>query len=243
MSNKPSSRVMVALDNMPKDKVFDFLEGMPRELEYVKIGLELFLSHGHSLVTEIHQKYEKKIFLDLKLHDIPNTVSKALNGISHLPVDFVTVHLSGGRQMLEACQEVRNTKMSHTNILGVSYLTSLGDMNFKETFDLAPPAIPDAFERLFSLAAQTNTQGVVCSPKELSLVAKTKKAYGKDLMSVCPGIRFQDEIDSGNTGDQKRVLSPKKAFSLGANYLVMGRSLTQAGNLAKRVDELNLAEI
>jgi orotidine-5'-phosphate decarboxylase len=234
---------MIALDNMPKKQVFDFLEQTPNELELVKIGLELFLSEGRSLVKEIHQRFEKRIFLDLKLHDIPNTVSKALNGISDLPVEFITVHLSGGRQMLEACQTIRNTKMSHVNILGVSYLTSLDEENFNETFNYPTQEIPSAFDRLFNLAIESGTQGVVCSPKELNLVAKAKSKYGKQLLSVCPGIRFQDEIDSGNIGDQKRVLSPKKAFSLGADYLVMGRSLTQATNISERISELNLAEI
>lgn len=238
MNNSNAAKVMVALDNMKKQQVYEFLDQMPSDLEMVKIGLELFLAEGQHLVKEIHEKYNKRIFLDLKLHDIPNTVSKALSSLSQLPVEFITVHLSGGREMLKACQEIRNAKMSHVNILGVSYLTSLSPENFSENFDYQSSDITGAFERLFRLAIDTSTQGVVCSPQELSLLAKIKKEKNGNIMSVCPGIRFQDEIDAGQLGDQKRVLSPKKAFSLGADYLVMGRSLTQANDLMARVEQL-----
>lgn len=236
----PSQRTMVALDNMTKEQAFSFLEGMPNNLEMVKIGLELYCSLGQDFVKEVHERFEKRIFLDLKLHDIPNTVAKTLGSLSNLPVEFITVHLGGGRQMLEACQKIRNEKMPQVNILGVSYLTSLDHINFKETWNVDQEEIPNAFKRLFTLAIETNTQGIVCSPQELPLLSEVTESTGHSIKSVCPGIRFQDEISQGAIGDQKRVLTPKQAFENGADYIVMGRSLTQTKDLTKRVAELNL---
>ena len=229
-----SKHVMVALDNMDKEKCFSFLKRLPEELPLVKIGLEMFNRYGASFVREVATTFQKRIFLDLKLHDIPNTVEKAILSLEGLPIDFLTVHLSGGRAMLEACQRARNKAHPNLNILGVSFLTSLGNQDFKELFDLEPSQQKEAFRRLFALAQETHTQGIVCSPLELEIL----ESYPQ-LMSVCPGIRFQDEIDQGNIGDQQRVLSPKSAFEAGANYLVMGRSLTQANDLQQRTRELN----
>ncbi len=236
----PSSRTMVALDNMTREQALVFLTEMPSELDLVKIGLELYCSYGAAFVREVHEKFNKRIFLDLKLHDIPNTVAKTLASLSNLPIEFITVHLSGGRQMLEACQSIRNEKMTHTNILGVSYLTSLDHTNFRETWGIEETTIPAAFMRLFSLASETKTQGIVCSAQELKLLSKQQESANNKLMSVCPGIRFQDEIDNGSIGDQRRVLTPSQAFDRGADYIVMGRSLTQAEDLKSRVAQLNL---
>ena len=235
----PSQRTMVALDNMTKEQTLEFLEQMPSELEMLKIGLELFTAFGPEFVTEIHERFNKRIFLDLKLHDIPNTVAKTLGSLSKLPIEFITVHLSGGTQMLEACQSIRNEKMSHVNILGVSYLTSLDQLNFQETWGFKEADIPLAFDRLFGLAFKTKTQGIVCSAQELPLLEELKTKFSREIQSVCPGIRFSDEIASGSIGDQKRVLTPAQAFEQGASYIVMGRSLTQASDLSSRVNQLN----
>lgn len=230
-----SHRVMVALDNMNKEQCFTFLQQLPAELPIVKIGLELFNRYGVDFVREVHEKYQKDIFLDLKLHDIPNTVAKAMRSLEGLPIKFLTVHLTGGRAMLEACQQVRQEVMPQVNILGVSYLTSLGANDFHEIYGLNEQDIQQRFQALFHLAQDTGTQGVVCSASELELFASDSH-----LIKVCPGIRFEDEIQSGATDDQKRVLSPQKAFTAGASYLVMGRSLTQAKDLSARIGELNL---
>lgn len=235
---KNSARTMVALDNMDKKAVSDFLEGLPQDFPWVKIGLEQYLAHGKELIKIVHEKYDKRIFLDLKLHDIPNTVAKALSSLSDLPVEFITVHLGGGRQMLEAVQKVRNERMKHVNILGVSYLTSLDAKNFKELYGIEEGEISKAFDRLFTLALQTGTQGIVCSPHEVSKLHSLEEKLGP-LTKVCPGIRFEDEISGGNLGDQKRVMTPHQAFAEGADFLVMGRSLTQASDINKRLEELN----
>lgn len=229
---------MVALDNMGLNDVYSFLEALPSDFPWVKLGLEQYLAHGKELIKTVHEKFEKRIFLDLKLHDIPNTVAKALGSLSDLPVEFVTVHLSGGRAMLEAVQKVRNEKMSHVNILGVSYLTSLDSNDMKEMFSYSEEQIKPAFERLFTLALETQTQGIVCSPHELGTI-KSLEEKSHSLTKLCPGIRFEDEISSGNLGDQKRVMSPKEAFSAGADFLVMGRSLTQAKDIHQRLADIN----
>ena len=234
-----SARTMVALDNMDQKTLFNFLEGLPADCPIVKIGLEQYLAHGKELIKTVHDRFQKRIFLDLKLHDIPNTVAKALGSLSDLPVDFITVHLSGGKDMLEAVQKVRNEKMSHVNILGVSFLTSLDKADLNQLFEIKEKETDAAFSRLFKLALETNTQGIVCSPFELPLVKEAEASAGKKLIKVTPGIRFKDEISDSKLGDQKRVLNPHEAFDKGADFLVMGRSLTQASNINERLKELN----
>lgn len=232
-----SARTMVALDNMDEATLFNFLEELPREFPLVKIGLEQYLAHGKELIVTVHERYQKRIFLDLKLHDIPNTVAKALTSLSDLPVDFVTVHLGGGRAMLEAVQKVREEKMKHVNILGVSFLTSLDQKDLQEVYGVSDS--DEAFKRLFNLALETDTQGIVCSPFEVPLVQAVEEHHTRALIKVTPGVRFQDEISQGALGDQKRVLNPHEAFQKGSDYLVMGRSLTQAKDLKARLQELN----
>jgi len=237
MSEKnAATHTMIALDHMNKTQIYEFLESLPPELPWIKIGLEQYLAHGKDLIRDIYDKYNKRIFLDLKLHDIPNTVAKALGCLSNLPIEFITVHLSGGEQMLKAAQAVRNEKMDHVNILGVSFLTSLDEHDLSSMWGITDP--PKAFANLFNLALKTNTQGIVCSAHELDIVKKCEWEAGKSLVKVCPGIRFPDEIQSNTISDQKRVLDPASAFKKGANYLVMGRSLTQAKNLNQRIEEL-----
>ncbi len=230
-----SHNTMVALDNFTtKEDCLTFLKNLPEGLPIVKIGLEMFYRFGRDFVIEVNQDFGKKIFLDLKLHDIPNTAAKSMKALSDLPIDFLTVHLSGGEEMLKACQQVRSDYMDSVSVLGVSYLTSLDHNDFKSLYGITSEHIPSYFTNLFQLALKTKTQGVVCSAAELNLL----KDY-KQLIKVCPGIRFQDEIDSGKVGDQKRVLTPKQAFNNGANYLVMGRSLTTSQSLQSRIRELN----
>lgn len=239
MKVQNSEKVMVALDNMDRATMESFLSSLPSECPWVKVGLEQYLAHGKELVHAISETYQKKIFLDLKLHDIPNTVAKALKGLKDLPISFVTVHLSGGKAMLEAVQDVRNEFLPNVNILGVSFLTSLDQGDLNQLYGIKEDAIDDSFKRLFNLALETNTQGIVCSPFEIPTVKECEKKAEKELIKVTPGIRFQDEIKGGNVGDQKRVLHPKEALEKGSDFLVMGRSLTQARDLNARVQELN----
>jgi len=227
-----TKRVFVALDNMTKEEIFSFLKLCNQDLTHIKIGLELFNKFGPSIVEEIHKLYQVDIFLDLKLHDIPNTVSKAISSLSGLPIKFLTVHLSGGRQMLKQAMVSKQKYLPDCKILGVSILTSLDKEDLAEIWSVTD--MNESFLNLFKLAKDCNIDGVVCSAKELSIIS----SFENDLITVCPGIRFKDEIDSGNTGDQKRVLSPSEAFNSGASYLVIGRSLTQSDQLSNRIEYL-----
>lgn len=231
-------KIYVALDNMTKEEVFAFLEKPENNLPNVKIGLELFTKYGPELIKEIKHKFDKDIFLDLKLHDIPNTVSKSIKSLEGLPIKLLTIHLSGGRGMLLAAKEAQEKYLPDTSLLGVSYLTSLGGEDFKEMWGFEENKIQDAFNNLFKLAIDCKIGGVVCSAHEASQISSLEDNEQK-LIKLCPGIRFNDEISSGQQSDQKRVLGPLEAFKQGADLLVIGRSLTQAKSLKDRIQTLN----
>lgn len=225
-------RIIVALDQMSLDDIDTFLKREDNPFTFVKVGLELFVKYGPDLIHKIHNDYKKKIFLDLKLHDIPVTVSRAVHSLKNLPIDMLTVHLGGGEKMLEeTLREARNS-IPRCKILGVSFLTSLEASDLYHIYGITDPEI--AFKRLFKLAETSGIDGVICSPLE----AKMVKEQFKNLLAVTPGIRFADEISGVNVQDQKRVATPQEAFALGADYLVMGRSLTKAFDLQKRIVDL-----
>ena len=232
MKNK-IDRIIVALDQMSLEEIDTFLSQKNNSISIVKIGLELFLKHGRELVIKINSQYNKRIFLDLKLHDIPVTVEKAIASLAGLPIDFLTVHLSGGSSMLEAAIKSRDTHIPNCKILGVSFLTSLESQDLKQLFGIDDTDA--AFTRLFKIADKCAIDGVVCSPHEVGLL----KSKHCKLLAVTPGIRFQDEIENSIVQDQKRVMDPLRAMALGADYLVMGRSLTKASNLSERLSYLS----
>jgi len=232
-------RIIVALDNLTENEIFSFLNSWPKDLRpTVKIGLEMFCLKGPDFVKKIYEETGADIFLDLKLHDIPQTVKKAVKSLEGLPIKFLTVHLSGGKKMLELAQEQAEISLPGTTILGVSYLTSLDENDFSQIWGVNEADILKAFERLFNLAFISGIGGVVSSPLELEFLKGLEKKHGKKLIKVTPGIRFIDEISGGNTQDQKRVETPQSALSKGADFLVIGRSLTKASNLQDRIDTL-----
>jgi orotidine-5'-phosphate decarboxylase len=226
-------KVIVALDQMGLDEIDVFLKNKDNTLPFVKIGLELFVKYGPDLIHKIHFEYHKKIFLDLKLHDIPVTVTKAVASLKNLPIDFLTLHLSGGEEMLHCALNEARISIPYCKILGVSFLTSLEKKDLSEIFGIENT--DEAFLRLFKIASNSGIDGVVSSPHEVSLL---KKHYPK-LLAVTPGIRFADEISSNTLQDQKRVTTPKEAFELGSDYLVMGRSLTKSPALKERLKSLD----
>lgn len=232
--------VIVALDNMNREEIENFLTQTKGQLPFIKIGLETFCRYGRSFIKEIAERFETRIFLDLKLHDIPNTVAKSIHALKGLPIEFLTIHLSGGQEMIKQALKAQRESLPNAKLLGVSYLTSLDGDDFLQIWGVDNQNISQQFKRLFELAHQTQIQGLVCSAQEADLLRSYELEKGlSPLLLVCPGIRFQDEIDQRqNLGDQKRVLSPQKAFEKKIDYLVMGRSLTQAKNLAQRLDEL-----
>ncbi len=227
------AKTIVALDFESPDKARDFLQradetGYP--VTWVKVGLQLFCAGGKEFVGELSEKYQKRIFLDLKFHDIPNTVSRAILALDGLPVEFLTVHLSGGRKMLEGAAAAAQSALPQCRLLGVSYLTSLDGQDLQEIYAVHPgkEQAQAAFQRLFHLG-QSFVSGVVCSGWELPWV------QNDSLTKICPGIRFKGDL----LGDQKRIFTPEAAFAAGANYIVMGRSLTHAMDLPERLRRLS----
>ncbi len=226
-------RIIVALDQMTLDEIDVFLSRPENTLSRVKIGLELFVKYGPDLVHKIHREYKKNIFLDLKLHDIPVTVERAIHSLKNLPIDFLTIHISGGEAMLKAAVIEARKSIPGCKILGVSFLTSLEASDLTTLYGISN--MNEAFLRLFKTASESGIDGVICSPHEIGLV---KKHY-PHLLAVTPGIRFASEIEGQKTQDQKRVATPKEAFDSGADFIVMGRSLTKSTQLAQRIAELS----
>lgn len=233
-------QVIVALDSMTDTEALAFATGAGREFKFFKVGLELYLAYGPQLLKELAQKSGARLFLDLKLHDIPNTVSGAIASLKGLPVEFLTIHISGGAGMIEAALKAQQEYLPQTTLLGVSVLTSLEAQDIESLWGVHEEA-RFTFKRLFSLARDHGLKGLVCSAHEVPIA---REVYGHDpVCLVTPGIRFQDEIDAAQLGDQKRVLAPEQALKLGSNYLVMGRSLTKTKNIESRILELQKLKI
>jgi orotidine-5'-phosphate decarboxylase len=229
------SRTIVALDNMSEQDVQKSLKLLQGQLPWFKIGLEQYCRSGRQWLQQLMKEYPFELFLDLKLHDIPNTVARAIEALEGLPVKMLTVHLSGGKNMLEAALEAQSKHLPDCLLLGVSYLTSLDDRDFYALQGLSPEQVPKAFDRLFEVGTSAGMKGFVCSAFEASRL----KNLNPEATSVCPGIRFADEITGANLlHDQKRVATPEWALQNGADYLVMGRSLTQTDRLNERIEYL-----
>lgn len=219
------NKVIVALDNIGQDDAMNFIKSNP-QLTFYKIGLEFFLSHGKDFVKKLRNDFGKDIFLDLKLHDIPNTVEKAIKSLKDLDIQMLTLHASGGKEMLYAAANAKNEYLPDCKLLGVTILTSLDQKNLNEMFGINEMPIPN----LVRVCEESKVDGIVCSAIDL-------RTINTSLIKVCPGIRFKDEIGKAQQ-DQKRVMDPETAFLNGANYLVMGRSLTQNKNLANSINFL-----
>ena len=214
-------RVIVALDNMDQAQVNNFLPLIRGKIGTVKVGLELYYRTGPHFVRDLHQQ-GFAIFLDLKLHDIPHTVAQAIDALAGLPLKFLTIHLSGGPAMVAAAAAKAREVLPQTTLLGVSFLTSLDHHDLNHMFGLAPNQIAPAFKRFFTIAAENNL-GLILSPHELPLAVEVENAT-HPLLKVCPGIRFADD----QKNDQKRISTPQDAFAHHADYVVIGRALTQA---------------
>ncbi len=210
--------VIIACDFKNKIDLYDFLDKLPGEKPYLKIGMELFYAEGPNLIKDLKSK-EYKIFLDLKLHDIPNTVYKAMRNIALLDVDITNVHAAGGIKMMQYAKKAINELNAKTKLIAVTVLTSLDNETLKNEL-LINRATNETVEHYAKNARIAGLDGVVCSPLEARII----KDMG--LISVTPGIRFK----SNNTDDQKRVTTPALAKELGSTYIVVGRSITQADN-------------
>ncbi len=214
--------IIVAIDNTNFSKASNIIDKLDSKKCMVKIGSVVFNSSGPDLIYYAAEK-GFNIFLDLKLHDIPNTVKKSIEGLASLPISMLTIHTSGGKDMILAAMEaVSNTKIK---VFGVTALTSLSNQDTKNIYNRTTPEQVNA---MLDLAVSAKISGVVCSPHELELVKRRQ-----NLLSITPGIRLKSSND-----DQKRVMSPKEAIDLGADYLVIGRPITSALNISKALDEI-----
>ena len=216
-----SREVIIACDFKDKETLFNFLDNFKDEKPYLKIGMEIFYKEGLELVKEIKNRGHK-IFLDLKLCDIPNTVYKAMLNLADAGVDMVNVHAFGGIEMMKAAKKALIEKNADTKLLAVTILTSLNDEVLKNEL-LISEKLGDTVIHYAKNAKEAGCDGVVCSPLESTIV---KQNCGEDFLTVTPGVRFADD----DKGDQKRVTTPSRARELGSSYIVVGRSITGAND-------------
>lgn len=213
--------VIIACDFSSQKETLDFLDLFTEEKPFVKIGMELLYAAGPQIVSEI-KKRGHKIFLDLKLHDIPNTVHKAMLNLADLDVDMINVHAAGTIEMMKAAKDALVKKNSHAILLAVTQLTSTSEEMMHEELWIDHP-MNETVQHYAYNAKLAGCDGVVCSPLEVRDVASK---CGADFVTVTPGIRFSSDAK----GDQKRVTTPAKAHDLGSHYIVVGRSITASAD-------------
>ena len=218
-----SKIIIVAVDETQLGNFQIVVDSLDSDLCMIKIGSVSFNALGHQAISYASNK-GFKIFLDLKLHDIPNTVKKSIKGLVSLPIDMMTIHTSGGLEMMKAAKKAIDG--TDIKIFGVTALTSLSD---EDTSLIFKRTAAEQVNTMLDLAEQAGIDGVVCSPHELSLVTKRES-----LLSITPGIRLKDSND-----DQNRVMTPKDALKQGANFLVIGRPITEAKNIKEALLEIH----
>ena len=212
--------VIIACDFDSAAKTFEFLDKFTGVKPFVKIGMELYYAEGPSIVKEIKNRGHK-IFLDLKLHDIPNTVKKAMAVLSRLDVDMTNLHAAGTKRMMEAAIEgLTRPDGTRPMLIAVTQLTSTDQESMENDLLIKEP-IDKVVMHYAKNAADSGLDGVVCSPLEAGKVHDT---CGNGFVTVTPGVRFAD----GDVGDQKRVMTPAQAKEIGSDYIVVGRPITAA---------------
>lgn len=217
--------VIIALDFSSEKTTMDFLDLFKETKPFVKIGMELFYSTGPQMIRKIKERGHK-IFLDLKLHDIPNTVNKAMKALSALDVDMCNLHASGGKAMMEAAiTGLMRADGTRPLLIAVTQLTSTNQQMLTDQLLIDQP-IDEVVMKYALNALHSGLDGVVCSPLEAE---KVHSSCGRNFLTVTPGVRFAD----GDIGDQKRVTTPQKAALLGSDYIVVGRPITQAQDPVK----------
>ena len=218
-----SKPIIVAVDETQLSSFKQTVDSLDSNLCMIKVGSVSFNAIGHEALTYVASK-GFEIFLDLKLHDIPNTVKKSIEGLISLPISMMTIHTSGGLEMMKVAKKA----VSDTNIkiFGVTALTSLSD---EDTNTIFQRTASNQVQAMLDLAQEAQIDGVVCSPHELDLVVERKS-----LLSITPGIRLSESAD-----DQSRVMTPKDAISKGADYIVIGRPITNAPNISEALQEIH----
>lgn len=212
--------VIVACDFASAEETYKFLDRFGEEKPFVKIGMELYYAEGPAIVREIKRRGHK-IFLDLKLHDIPNTVGKAMKVLSNLDIDMCNVHAAGTADMMRAALEgLKRPDGTRPLLIAVTQLTSTNEEKMRGELLIDRP-LPEVVAAYAKNAASAGLDGVVCSPLEAGTVHEN---CGKGFLTVTPGVRFA----GGEVGDQARVTTPAKAKEIGSDYIVVGRPITQA---------------
>ena len=214
--------VIVACDFASAEAVYEFLDKFTGRKPFVKIGMELFYAEGPAIVREL-KKRGHKIFLDLKLHDIPNTVKKAMTVLSNLDVDICNLHAAGTVRMMEAALEgLTRPDGTRPLLIAVTQLTSTDQESMEKDLLIHAP-LDEVVMHYAANAKKAGLDGVVCSPLESE---KVHAHCGRDFLTVTPGVRFAD----GDKGDQKRVMTPEEAKRIGSDYIVVGRPITAAAD-------------
>ncbi len=230
--NNTSPDIILALDLEDREQINQVLQATGNRLKWVKVGLQSFLREGKSLVHELADS-GKKVFLDLKLHDIPNTMEKALASLAELPVGMITLHAGAGPEALSRCSKFAKENIPDVTLLGVTVLTSTNQQGLEAVG--VKDLIEDQVLRLAKLAVDQGIGGIVCSPLELP---RLRQALPLSTTLVTPGIRPVH----ADAGDQKRIMTPRQAKLAGANYLVIGRPILTAPDpevaLASILEEL-----
>lgn len=216
------AQVIIPLDVPSLDEAMGLVDSLGEATDCYKVGLELFTSAGPAAVQALKER-DKRVFLDLKLHDIPNTVARAVGRARDLEVDLLTLHATGGRRMMEAAAEAAGDDLT---LLGVTVLTSMTSSDVEDSWGRVVDSLEEEVVRLARLARESGVGGVVASVRE---AAPIRSALGGDLVVVTPGIRLAGD----DAHDQARVSTPAEAVAAGADYLVIGRSVTQAPDPAE----------
>jgi orotidine-5'-phosphate decarboxylase len=224
-----SCDLILALDVPTREDAAPILRQLRGQLRWVKVGLQLFTTYGPNYVREV-AGMGFNVFLDLKLHDIPNTVAKAVESLAPLPIQMLTLHCAGGAGMMRAAREAQQKHNPKLLLLGVTVLTSMDSAGLQEIGVAAPSA--DQVARLGKLAADSGLRGLVCSPLEVAMLRRQLPA---DMQLITPGIR-----PAGETGgdDQKRVMTPADAARAGSTYIVVGRPILKAADPAAAAREI-----
>ena len=218
-------RLIVACDNLNDKSLDTLIDSLRGNAEYIKIGMEAYYRYGNDLVKELKKDF--KIFLDLKLHDIPNTVEKSLLNLVDLKVDLLNIHAQGGFEMMKRAADV--VQGSDSKLIAVTVLTSLDQKDLIQLYN-TNLNLSDLAVNLAKISKEAGCDGVVCSPIEARGV---KEACGESFLTVTPGIRFNSE-----RGDQKRVMTPKMAIESGSDLLVIGRSITETSNPGETFNQM-----